>query len=159
MQTKVPCVRKVWLWLGCAAVVIVLLVAGTIAVSRVFHRDPCGPALSHSSKLGLVLSDDDQVISCEWHSSFLDSSGKIVVRTASQATRDALLARAGVTEELDRSMVSINDGPFQEEVRRPNLERSRQVYIGSALGGDQQLSISYDENVDSGLLLTVWALV
>jgi len=144
----------VWLWLCVGAVVVGLLVAGTITVSRVVHRDPCDSVLPYANDLGLVLSDDDQVLSCEWHPDFLDSSGKIMVRTASRATRGALLARSGVTEELDRSLVSINDGPFQEQVRRPNLERSRQVYLASAPGGDQ-LSISYDETVDSGLALTV----
>lgn len=158
VQTGTPRVRRVWLWPGVGAVVVGLLVAGTITVSRVVHRAPCDAVLPHANDRGLVLSDDDQVFSCEWYPHFLDSSGKIMVRTASRATRDALLARSGVTEELDRSMVSINDGPFQEQVRRPNLERSRQVYTASEPDG-AQLSISYDETVDSGLLLTVGVLV
>ncbi|WP_235189567.1 hypothetical protein [Williamsia sp. D3] len=79
-----------------------------------------------------------------------------MVRTASHATRKALLERSGVSEELDRSLVSINNGPIRAEVRRPNLERPRQVFLASAPGGDQ-LAISYDEGVESGLLLTVSA--
>jgi hypothetical protein len=152
-----PRVRRVWLWLCCGAVVVALLGAATITVSRVLRPDPCDSAVSYASELGLVLSGEDQVLSCEWHSSFRDSSAKVVVRTASRASRDGLLARSGVTEELDNSMVSINDGPFEEHVRRPNLERSRQVYTATA-GGGGRLSISYEETVNSGLLLTVWAL-
>lgn len=80
-----------------------------------------------------------------------------MVRTASHATRTALLERSGVSEELDRSLVSINNGPFREEVRRPNLERPKQMFLTSAPGGDQ-LAISFDEGVESGLLLTVSAM-
>ena len=36
-------------------------------------------------------------------------------------------------------------------------QRSEQVYTAAATGGDQ-LTISYDEAIESGLLLTVWAL-
>jgi hypothetical protein len=39
-------------------------------------------------------------------------------------------------------------------MRRPNLERSEQVYIATAPNGNQ-LRISCDEGVESGLLLTV----
>ncbi|WP_420750580.1 hypothetical protein [Rhodococcus sp. O3] len=53
--------------------------------------------------------------------------------------------------------MSIDDGPFREEVRRPNLERSEQVYTATAPNG-HQLRISYDEHVESGLLLTVRAI-
>lgn len=53
-------------------------------------------------------------------------------------------------------MVSENDGPFYEEVRRPNLERSRQVYE-SELSNNGQLTISYDAAEGSGLLLSVGA--
>ncbi len=53
-------------------------------------------------------------------------------------------------------MISENDGPFYEEVRRPNLERSKQVYVSTT--GGYQLSISYDDGIESGLLLTVWAM-
>lgn len=80
-----------------------------------------------------------------------------MVRTASHATRDALLERSGVSEELYRWNVSIDDGPFREEVRRPNLERSEQVYMATAPNG-HRLRISYDEHVEFGLLLTVRAI-
>ena len=80
-----------------------------------------------------------------------------MVRTASHTTREALLERSGVSEEIDRRTVSLNDGPFHEEMRRPNLERSEQVYIATAPNG-HQLRISYDEGVESGLLLTVRAI-
>ncbi|MCK0091696.1 hypothetical protein MWU77_12980 [Rhodococcus sp. F64268] len=53
--------------------------------------------------------------------------------------------------------MSIDDGPFREEVRRPNLERSEQVYMATAPNG-HRLRISYDEHVEFGLLLTVRAI-
>ncbi|WAM19589.1 hypothetical protein [Rhodococcus sp. JS3073] len=136
---------------------VALLITGMFTVSWVFHDDPCDSALPFASESGLHLSDDDDVVSCEWQSSFPDSSGTVMVRTASPATREALLERSGVTEEVDRPRVSLNDGPFHEEMRRPNLERSEQVYIATAPNGDQ-LRISHDEGVESGLLLTVRAL-
>lgn len=68
-----------------------------------------------------------------------------------------MLERSGVSEELDRWSVSIDDGPFREEIRRLNLERSEQVYIATAPNG-HKLRISYDEDVESGLLLTVRAI-
>ena len=76
-------------------------------------------------------------------------------RIASYA--NSLLERPGVSEELDRSLVGINNGPFREEVRRPNLERPKQMFPASAPGGDQ-LAISYAEGVESGLLLTASAM-
>ncbi|MED5803070.1 hypothetical protein VX037_18765 [Gordonia sp. Z-3] len=96
------------------------------------------------------------MVSCEHHASFPDSSARLVVRTASPQTRTALLQRSSVSEELERTMISENDGPFYEEVRRPNLERSKQVYVSTT--GGYQLSISYDDGIESGLLLTVWAM-
>ncbi len=146
-----------WLWLTCGAIAFALLLTGMSTIPRVFHNDPCDSALAFASELGLHLSGDDNVVSCEWHSSFPDSSGTVMVRTASHATRDALLERSGVSEELYRWNVSIDDGPFREEVRRPNLERSEQVYIATAPNG-HQLRISYDEHAESGLLLTVRAI-
>lgn len=79
------------------------------------------------------------------------------MRTASHTTREALLERSGVSEEIDRRRVGLDDGPFREEMRRPNLEHSEQVYIATAPNG-HQLRISYDEGVESGLLLTVRAI-
>lgn len=134
--------------------VVALLITGMFTVSRVFHNDPCDSALPSASELGLHLSDDDDVGSCEWHSSFPDSSGTVMVRTASHTTRETLLERSGVSEEIDRRRVSLDGGPFREETRRPNLERSEQVYIATAPNG-HQLRISYDEGVESGLLLNV----
>lgn len=157
LKTRGSQVHNVWLWLTCGAMAVALLITGMFTVPRVFHNDPCDSALPFASELGLHLSGDDDVVSCEWHSSFPDSSGTVMVRTASPATRDALLERSGVSEELDRCSVSIDDGPFREEIRRPNLERSEQVYIATAPNG-HQLRISYDEHVESGLLLTVWAI-
>ena len=154
LKTWSPQVRSRWLWLGCGGVVVALLIAGMFTASRVFHNDPCSSALPFACELGLHLSEDDDVISCEWHSSFPDSSGTVMVRTTSHATREALLERSGVSEEIDRRRVSLYDGPSREEMRRPNLERSEQVYIATAPNG-HQLSISYDEGVESGLLLTV----
>ena len=148
--------RPLW-WLVSGLLVVGLAIASVVIVARVFDRDPCDSAIPFATELGLRLSADEHVVSCQWHSSFPDSSGTIMVRTASLATRKALLERSGVSEELDRSRVSINNGPFREEVRRPNLERSRQVFLASAPGGDQ-LAISYDEGVESGLLLTVSAV-
>lgn len=150
-------VRNTWLWLGCGVVVVALLITGMFSVPRGLHNDPCDSALPFASELGLHLSGDDDVVSCEWHSSFPDSSGTVVVRTASHATREALLERSGVSEEIDRWRVSLDDGPFREEMRRPNLERSEQVYTATAPDG-HQLRISYDEGVESGLLLTVRAV-
>jgi hypothetical protein len=143
--------------LGCAVIVVALLITGMFTVSRVLHNDPCDSALPLASELGLHLSDDDDVVSCKWHPSFPDSSGTVIVRTASHTTREALLERSGVTEEIDRRTVSLNDGPFREEIRRPNLERREQVYIATAPNG-HQLRISYDEGVESGLSLTVRAI-
>ena len=157
LKTRGPQVRNGWLWLGCGVIVVALLITGMFTVSRVFHNDPCDSALPLASELGLHLSDDDDVVSCEWHSSFPDSSGTVMVRTASHTTREALLERSGVSEEIDRQRVSLNDGPFREEMRRPNLERGDQVYIATAPNG-HQLRISYDEGVESGLLLTVRAI-
>lgn len=157
LKTRGYQARNVWLWLTCGAMAVALLITGMSTIPRVFHKDPCDSALPFASELGLHLSGDDNVVSCEWHSSFPDSSGTVMVRTASHATRDALLERSGVSEELYRSNVSIDDGPFREEVRRPNLERSEQVYIATAPNG-HQLRISYDEHVESGLLLTVRAI-
>ncbi|MXP20175.1 hypothetical protein GIY30_02160 [Gordonia sp. HNM0687] len=143
------------IWLGCA-VVIVGLVAAAIAVPRLAHRYPCDSVVPNAADMGLRLSDTEQVVSCEHHASFPDSSARLVVRTASPQTRTALLQRSSVSEELERTMISENDGPFYEEVRRPNLERSKQVYLSTT--GDYQLSISYDDGIESGLLLTVWAM-
>ncbi|MDV2474782.1 hypothetical protein F8M49_03885 [Rhodococcus zopfii] len=157
LKTRGSEVRNVWLWLTCGAIAFALLLTGMSTIPRVFHNDPCDSALAFASELGLHLSGDDNVVSCEWHSSFPDSSGTVMVRTASHATRDALLERSGVSEELYRWNVSIDDGPFREEVRRPNLERSEQVYIATAPNG-HQLRISYDEHAESGLLLTVRAI-
>ena len=157
LNTRGYQVRNVWLWLTCGAIAVALLITGMSTIPRVFQNDPCDSALPFASELGLHLSGNDNVVSCEWHSSFPDSSGTVMVRTASHATRDALLERSGVSEELYRSNVSIDGGPFREEVRRPNLERSEQVYIATAPNG-HQLRISYDEHVESGLLLTVRAL-
>lgn len=157
LQTCGSSVRNVWLWLTCGAVAVALLITGISTIPRAFHNDPCDSALPFASELGLHLSGDDDVVSCEWHSSFPDSSGTVMVRTASHATRDALLERSGVSEELYRWNVSIDDGPFREEVRRPNLERSEQVYMATAPNG-HRLRISYDEHVEFGLLLTVRAI-
>ncbi|MGX6512543.1 hypothetical protein [Rhodococcus sp. SJ-2] len=149
--------RNVRWWLGGGALAVVLLIAGIFAVPDMFHRDPCDSALSLASELGLELSDDDDVVSCAWHSSFPDSSGTITVRTPSPVAREALLERSGVSEEIHRSTVSIDDGPPREQIRRPNLERSEQVYIATAPNG-HQLRISYNESVEAGLLLTVGAI-
>ena len=157
LKTRRYQARNVWLWLTCGAIAVALLITGMSTIPRVSHNDPCDSALPFASELGLHLSGDDNVVSCEWHSSFPDSSGTVMVRTASHATRDAVLERSGVSEELYRSNVSIDDGPFREEVRRPNLERSEQVYIATTPNG-HQLRISYDEHVEFGLLLTVRAI-
>ncbi|QBJ98064.1 hypothetical protein ERC79_20540 [Rhodococcus sp. ABRD24] len=157
LKTRGSQIGNVWLWPTCGAIVVALLLAGMSTIPRVSHNDPCDSALSFASELGLHLSGDDDVVSCEWHSSFPDSSGTVMVRTASHATRDALLEWSGVSEELDRWNVSIDDGPFREEVRRPNLERSEQVYVATAPNG-HQLRISYDEDMESGLLLAVRAI-
>ncbi|EME65524.1 hypothetical protein G352_08942 [Rhodococcus ruber BKS 20-38] len=157
LKARGPQVRNVWLWLVCGVIVVALLLTGMFTVPQAFHNDPCDSALSFASELGLHLSGDDDVVSCEWHSDFPDSSGTVMVRTASHATRDALLERSGVSEELDRWSVSIDGGPFREEIRSPNLERSEQVYIATAPNG-HQLRISYDEDMESGLLLTVRAI-
>lgn len=116
LKTRGSPVRNVWLWLTCGAMAVALLITGMSTIPRVFHNDPCDSALPFASELGLHLSGDDDVVSCEWHSSFPDSSGTIMVRTVSYATRDAVLERSGVSEELYRSNVSIDDGPFREEV-------------------------------------------
>lgn len=79
------------------------------------------------------------------------------MRTTSADTRDALLGRSEVSEELDRTLVIVDDGTFHEEVNRPNLERSEQVYTSTGKGG-HLLQISYDPGVESGLLLTELAL-
>lgn len=143
-------------WLGCGAVV-GLLVVGLISVPRVIHNDPCDSALPFATELGLHLSSDDDVVSCTWQPQFPDSAGRVTVRTASSASRDALLERSGVSDDVERSLVIVNDGPVQEDVRRPNLERGEQVYTATAANG-HRLEISYDEGVESGLLLTVWAI-
>jgi hypothetical protein len=148
--------RALW-WLVSALLVVGLAIASVVVVTRVLDNDPCDSAVPFAVELGLRLSADEVVESCQWQSSFPDSSGTVMVRTASHATRAALLERSGVSEELDRSLVSINNGPFREEVRRPNLERPKQMFLASAPGGDQ-LAISYDDGVESGLLLTVSAM-
>lgn len=132
----------------------VLLVAGMLIVPRAVQEDSCDTALPFATELGLQLSDNDEVVACEWHTGFTDSGGKVIVRTASPATREALLKRSGVSEEMAGRAVSVNDGPFREERWRPNLERSEQVFLSTAPNG-HQLKISYDEGVGSGLLLTV----
>ena len=143
-------------WLGCGAVV-GLLVVGLADVPRMFSHDPCDSALPFATEVGLHLSSDEEVVSCEWQPQFPDSSGRVTVRTESPASRDALLAGSGVSEEVERSLVVVNDGPVQEDERRPNLERGEQVYTATAANG-HRLEISYDEGVESGLLLTVWAI-
>lgn len=146
--------HPVWMWLLSGAIVVALLAAGMVAVPRMLHSDPCDQALPFASELGLQLTEKDEVLSCEWHTSFPDSGGTVMVRTDSPATREALLERSGVSEEITRSGVSVNDGPMRVETRRPNHERSEQVYTAiSPLG--HSLKIIYDEGVESGLLLTV----
>lgn len=86
----------------------------------------------------------------EGHYSSLNSSSRV-----HQA--HSLLERSGVSEEIEQFGVSVDDGPFREEVRRPNLDRSEQVYVATGPNG-HQLRISYDEGVESGLLLTVQAI-
>lgn len=157
LENRGPKLRAMWLWLGCGVIVVVLLVTGMFAVPQVLQNDPCDAALPFASELGLQLSNNDDVVSCEWHSSFPDSAGTVTVRTASHATREALLERSGVSEEIERWGVSVDDGPLREKIRRPNRERSEQVYTATAPNG-HQLKISYDEGVDSGLLLTVRAI-
>lgn len=157
-QSKTPGLERhsVWVWLGSGAIVIALLAAGIVAVPRMFHSDPCDHALPFASELGLQLSEKEEVLSCEWHSSFPNSGGTVMVRTDSPAAREALLERSGVSEEITGSRVSVNDGPIRVETRRPNLERSEQVYMAiSPLG--HRLKIIYDEGAESGLLLTVHA--
>lgn len=149
--------RTLRIWLGCTAVALGLLVAAAIGIMQVIHRDPCDSVLPYAADMGLRLSADDEVVSCTAYPSFPDSSAKVVVRTASPATRQALLERSGVSEELDRSLISINDGPFHERVRRPNLTRSEQVYVATE-NGSHVLKISYEKSIESGLLLTVWAM-
>ncbi|WP_237421599.1 hypothetical protein [Gordonia sp. SID5947] len=107
--------------------------------------------------MGLRLSDDEEVVSCETYPSFPDSSVKVMVRTRSPETRSAFLKRCDASEELGRSLISFDDGPFHEEVRRPNLTRSEQVFIADTHGYNE-LRLSYDEGVESGLLITVWAI-
>ncbi|NMO02793.1 hypothetical protein HH308_16395 [Gordonia sp. TBRC 11910] len=150
-------VRPVWLSLGCAAIAVALLVGGLITVLREVHRDPCESVLPYAAGMGLRLSDAETVVACEEYPSYPDSSAKVLVRTASRAARDALLRRSGVSEDVERTMISLNDGPIETEVRRPNLNRSEQIYLATTKSGDQ-LSISYDESVQAGLLLTVWAI-
>ncbi|MDL9948646.1 hypothetical protein QSJ19_24285 [Gordonia sp. ABSL11-1] len=150
-----PHVRLHWWFLGWVA--LVLLIAAGFVLPRILHRDPCHDVLPYAADMGLRLSDDEHVVSCTNYPSFPDSSAKVVVRTASPATRQALLDRSGVTEEVERSTISVNDGPFHEVVRRPNLERSEQVYKATTRSGDI-LSISYDEHNEAGLLLEVNAM-
>lgn len=145
------------LWLGCGAVAVGLLVGTLTATPRTVHRDPCESVLPYAAKMGLSLSDAETVVACEEYPSFPDSSAKVLVHTASLATREALLRRSGVSEELERTMISLNDGPVEEQVRRPNLDRNQQVYLATTKSGDQ-LNISYDKSVQSGLLLTAWAI-
>jgi hypothetical protein len=154
---KPPPVRLSWWFLG--GLVLVLLVASGLVIPRLIHRDhdPCQRVLPYAAAMGLRLSDAEDVISCASYPSFPDSSAKVVVRTESPATRNALLERSEVSEDLERNLVSLNDGPFHEEVRRPNLERSEQVYTANRRGGDV-LTITYEERKESGLLLTVWAM-
>ncbi|WP_010540022.1 hypothetical protein [Dietzia alimentaria] len=156
-ETASPAFRDTWAWLGSGAIALALLVAVVVAAPRLLDRDPCDIALRAASELGLKLSDDDAVVSCEWHSSFPDSSGAVMVRTASITSREALLKRSGVSEEITGTTVSINDGPFRSETRRPNLERSTQVYLRTGPTG-HILKISYDEGLESGLLLRVSAI-
>lgn len=141
-------------WLGSGAIVVALLASAIVAVPRILHSDPCEHALPFAGELGLQLSDEDEVLSCEWHSSFPDSGGTVMVHTESRATREALLERSSVSEEITGSSVSSNNGPIRVETRRPNLERSEEVYTSTAPNG-HQLRISYDEGAESGLLLTV----
>lgn len=149
--------RARWAWLGSGIGAVALLVTGVSVVPQIVDSDPCDRALPFATDLGLQLSSDDEVVSCDWHTSFPDSSGTVMVRTASDATRKALLERSGVSEEIYRWAVSVDDGPAREEVHRPNLQRSEQVYEATAPNG-HQLRISYDEGVESGLLLAVSAL-
>ena len=79
-----------------------------------------------------------------------------MVRTASPATREALLPRSDAAE-VEQSFGHTDDGPPREHMRRPNLQRSEQVYTRLATGGDD-LRISDDEGIERGLLLTVLAL-
>ena len=94
-EADIPAFRDRWAWLGSGAIALALLVAVVVAVPRLVDRDPCDIALPAASALGLELSDDDDVVSCEWHSSFPDSSGAVMVRTASITSREALLVRSG----------------------------------------------------------------
>ncbi|ORM36114.1 hypothetical protein [Williamsia sp. 1135] len=155
-RLKFPTLHSRIVWFGAAVLVVGVVIACVVAIPKVLHDDPCDTVLPVASELGLSLSDDDEVVACAWHSSFTDSSGTLTVRTASHATREALLRRSGVREEVERSMVSVNNGLFREHIRRPNLGRSRQVFVAAVPGGDQ-LTISYDEGVESGLVLEVSA--
>lgn len=51
-----------------------------------------------------------------------------MVRTASPATREALLQRSDVAEEVEQSFDYTHGGPPREHVCCPNLQRSEQVY-------------------------------
>ena len=153
LDSRRPRLRATWLWLGGGAAAI-LVIVGMLIVPRVSQSDPCDTALPFASELGLQLSGSEEVVACEWQSGFPDSGGKVMVRTASPATREALLKRSGVSEEMAGRAVSVDDGPFRGERWRPNLDGSEQVYLSTSPNG-HLLKISYDEGVDSGLLLTV----
>ncbi|GAC57979.1 hypothetical protein GOHSU_28_00340 [Gordonia hirsuta DSM 44140 = NBRC 16056] len=136
-----------------------VIVPGTVAVNvaqQVFGNDPCDSALPFAKESGLTLSGEEEVVSCEWHPGFRDSSGQLTVRTRSLESRERLLEHSGASEELARSWHRVGDGPAQQIVRRPNLERSEQVY--TARSSSRMLSISYDDAVEKGLLLHIRAV-
>lgn len=142
------------MWLGGGLLVVALLITAAIIVPRITQNDPCETALQAASDLGLQLSDDDEAVSCEWQSRFTDSGGLIVIRTESPATRESLLIRSGMGEEIAGRSVSIDDGPFRPERWRSNLDRDEQVYLSTGPNG-HQLKIIYNDEVEGGLLLTV----
>lgn len=146
--------RRTWLWLGPLVFIAAIVAATAILTPQVFRDDPCDSAVPYATELDVSLSDSEQVVSCTWTARFRDSSGTVVVRTESAATRELLLQRSGVTEAAGLAATPTGTGPPEESAHQPNAERSEHVYSATS-PGRHLLRITYDDAVESGLLLTI----
>ncbi|MFM9379379.1 hypothetical protein [Gordonia sp. VNK21] len=127
--------------LGVSIIVIALLIAlgfAGVAVLSWLHDD-CDDAVPLAERAGLSLSSGDEVLSCEMRPAMPDSSASLEVRTASETDRLALLQRSGAT---------IRSGGDRE----PGV-----IEYGRDQIPTYTLRITYDENVEHGLLLHVHA--
>ena len=138
--------------LGWYVVVPIVLAAAIIAggVFVVYHlarpteANVCESVTRLAGRFGLVVTDDETVLSCTGESIGFDPAGSIVLRTASVASRTRLLEHACA----DDSRNTTRTPP------RPTHTPTEHVCTSGDTGGSH-MTISYDDTVDAGLRLSV----